>query len=264
MLRDFDGTTIAGPWTLHITDDTANGEGGALLRWSMSIALASEPEGNLNYDGKLDATDIDILFANLGSPDSAFDLNRDGTADERDVRRLVEDLLGKRFGDVNLDQKIDIADVNVLITNFDPLGTNRDNVWAEGDFDGDGDIDLRDFQKIIVNFAPLGYPQLESVRSNRNAISIPADSDGWYTYFGVPEPNTSGTYFSRSDVMAQVEAALPDDVKTGRAEEKSTLIVVQDLQAVGTKRGQINSKWQKLKPFEHIASQGSLGARESF
>jgi len=73
LLGDFDGKDITGTWVLHVTDDTANGETGALLDWSLGIELATDPSGNLNHDSHLDATDIDMLFANLGSNDDTFD-----------------------------------------------------------------------------------------------------------------------------------------------------------------------------------------------
>ena len=105
----------------------------------------------------MDARDIDLLYANLGSSDPVFDLNGDGVADRQDVQRLVEDVLGRRFGDTDLDQKIDIQDVNAMITNFDPLGTDPHNGWARGDFDGDGDVDIADFNQLVRNYSPLGY-----------------------------------------------------------------------------------------------------------
>ena len=132
--------------------------GGALLGWSLEIDLAPQPVGNLNADSQVDVTDIDLLYANLGSSDPTYDLDGDGDADRQDVRHLVEDVMGKRFGDGNLDQKIDITDVNILLANFDPLGTNPLHGWAGGDFDGDGDVDIADFNQLARNYAPGGYP----------------------------------------------------------------------------------------------------------
>ena len=101
LLRDFHGKSITGTWLLHITDDTANGARGVLLHWSLDIELVPDPEGNLNFGGRVDATDIDMLFANLGSDDFTYDL--DGAANSEDVNRLVLNIMGKRFYDVDLE-----------------------------------------------------------------------------------------------------------------------------------------------------------------
>ena len=157
-LSDFRDTNAMGTWTLDITDVAANGVSGALLGWSLEIDPAPQPPGNLNSDSRVDQTDIDLLYANLGTLDPTFDLDADGDADREDVRHLVESVMGKRFGDANLDQKINVGDVNILATHFDPLGTNPHNGWARADFDGDGDVDIADFNQLVRNYAPGGYP----------------------------------------------------------------------------------------------------------
>ena len=187
-LSDLAGTNSQGTWTLEITDSVANAVGGALLRWSLEIDLAPEPLGNLNSDSHVDATDIDLLYANLGTVDPTYDLDGDGDADRQDVRQLVEEIMGRRFGDVNLDQKVDILDANIAAMNFDPLGTKPGNGWAQGDFDGDGDIDIRDFTQLVRNYAPLGYsPPREE---NYNLIIDPADIDLVHADFGNRELRT--------------------------------------------------------------------------
>ena len=177
MLSDFDGQPVKGTWTLHIADRIANAQRGALAHWSLEIELAPEFEGNLNHDSKLDATDIDLLYANLGSTDPTYDMDRDGDADRRDVKRLIEELLGKRFGDVNLDQRIDVEDANMMIANFDPLGTHPHNGWTRGDFNGDGDVDIGDFIQLARNYAPPGYapPSVPVAMSTRSLANRPSD-----------------------------------------------------------------------------------------
>ena len=115
------------------------------------------PAGNLNHDGQLDASDIDLLFANLGSGDSSFGVNHDGDVDMHDVDHFVLSVMGTRYGDVDLDMDVDIYDFNLLVRKFDPFGRDPAWGWGAGDFDGDGDVDIIDVNKIVVNFAPLGY-----------------------------------------------------------------------------------------------------------
>ena len=154
-LKDFAGKEINGTWSLKVTDDSLNRLKGALLDWSLDIELA--PEGNLNYDSQLDATDIDLLFAKLGSADATYDLDNDGDADQMDVDHLVLTIMEKRYGDADLDQDVDITDFGRLVRHFDPLGWNGFASWSQGNFDGDNDVDINDFNQLATNFAPLGY-----------------------------------------------------------------------------------------------------------
>ncbi len=43
QLPSFVGDSITGPWKLHVSDDTANGEDGSLVPWSLNVDLASDP-----------------------------------------------------------------------------------------------------------------------------------------------------------------------------------------------------------------------------
>ena len=179
FLSDFDGKDTSGTWTLHVTDDTANGQDGTLVRWSLQMELAPDPPGNLNHDGAVDATDIDLLFANFGSADPTFDVDVDGDVDRNDVDQLVLNVMGKRFGDSDLDQDVDITDFNTVVINYDPLGQNVLNSWSMGNLDGDGDIDVTDLLKLVTNFAPTGYtsasaPISSASDSSSSGVEIPA------------------------------------------------------------------------------------------
>ena len=157
LLRDFAGKGVTGRWALHITDDHVNDYVGALLNWSLDVELATDPPGNLNHDHYVDSMDIDMLFANLGSSDLTFDVNGDGYVDRQDVTHLLNNIMGKRIGDVDLDNDVDIFDFGFLVDNFDPLGQNALPGWLQGNFDGDDDVDIGDFNQLVRNFSPLGY-----------------------------------------------------------------------------------------------------------
>lgn len=163
LLRDFAGENIHGTWTLHVTDDVLNKDLGALLKWSLNVELGSEPEGNLNHDGQVDTMDIDLLFAKLGSDDPAYDMDDDGDVDRQDVDHLVRNILGKRFGDADLDGDVDIIDFNEAVINFDTFAQNAFYGWGQGNFDGDGDVDISDILQLVVNFSPLGYPPVNAL-----------------------------------------------------------------------------------------------------
>jgi hypothetical protein len=55
---------------------------------------------------------------------------------------------GPMFGDANGDGKVDIADLSVLLTDFDKTGM----AWAQGDFTGDGVAGIEDLGKLLTNF----------------------------------------------------------------------------------------------------------------
>ncbi|MCH2129306.1 MAG: lamin tail domain-containing protein [Pirellulaceae bacterium] len=154
----------------------ADGTGNSLNRFSVAVLgtddanwTAPSPSpglhqsgllADLNVDQTLSASDIDLLFANLGSNDSRYDLDIDGDADREDVDEFVENILATRFADTDLDQDIDIHDFNNLALGFDPWGQNAFNGWANGNFDGDNDVDIGDFRTLVLNFAPLGFSSL--------------------------------------------------------------------------------------------------------
>ena len=90
-----------------------------------------------------------MLYAALanGSSDPIFDLNDDGSLSRADVTFLVEDILGTRVGDANLDGGVDFDDFLLLAANFGLPGT-----WSTGDFDGDGTIQFADFLSLADSF----------------------------------------------------------------------------------------------------------------
>ena len=194
LLRDFQGKSLVGTWTLHVTDDTINGDTGTLVGTSLAIELAPVVTGNVTYDSQLDADDIDLLFAALGSADPVYDLDEDGDADDGDVDELVLNIMGKRYGDVDLDQDVDISDFRRLVRHFDPLGTNGFASWRWGNFDGDGNVDIDDFNQLALNFAPLGYP--DNLTVPNSVASVDA----------VEQPASRRTFPSRESVVARPAA----------------------------------------------------------
>jgi probable HAF family extracellular repeat protein len=58
-------------------------------------------------------------------------------------------LLNPRMsGDANLDGTVDIADLSIVLTNYDKTGMT----WTQGDFDGSGTVDINDLSKILTNY----------------------------------------------------------------------------------------------------------------
>ena len=69
--------------------------------------------GDLNHDGTLDVTDIDLLTATIlgGEMNLKFDLDKNGTVDGADRTIWVHDLRRTWFGDANLDGQFDSGDL---------------------------------------------------------------------------------------------------------------------------------------------------------
>lgn len=76
------------------------------------------------------------------------DINLDRTVNDLDIVDLIENVLGTRFGDDNLDGRADNIDCQELATNFGTPTTG----WSYGDFDGDGNVYFGDFVILSNNF----------------------------------------------------------------------------------------------------------------
>lgn len=109
----------------------------------------ASPAGNFDPDAAVDADDIDLLYDHIHSQVNhpVFDLTRDGSVNKADVDELVLNLLQTRFGDSDLDGKVDQVDFETFASNFGTEGG-----WRGGDFDGDGIISFADFTILANNY----------------------------------------------------------------------------------------------------------------
>ena len=121
--------------------------------------LSNMVPGDFNGDEQVDASDIDLLFAAIAASetDPRYDLNSDGQLDDEDATYLIEQILGTRRGDINLDNQVQFSDFVTFSTFFGAV----DIGWNEGDFNGDRMNTFADFVQLSVNFgfvAPQGLP----------------------------------------------------------------------------------------------------------
>ncbi len=115
-----------------------------------TVDFGNNRRGDFNGDNLLDAHDMDALWSAVrrGSDVGYFDLNGDGTLNQLDVTDLVEDLIGSRMGDVNLDGVVDGLDFNIWNDNrFSACNKS----WSDGDLSGDGKVDGSDFNVWLDN-----------------------------------------------------------------------------------------------------------------
>ena len=51
-------------------------------------------------------------------------------------------------GDANLDGRVDINDLTVVLANYNQAGM----VWSNGEFTGDGTVDINDLTIVLANY----------------------------------------------------------------------------------------------------------------
>ncbi len=108
--------------------------------------------GDFNQDQLVNRADVEVLYAAIAanSVDDKLDLTNDGIVNTIDVNFLVEELIGARPGDTNLDGFVDFADFLVLSANFGEV--RQDLEWFDGDLNGDRIISFADFLLLSASF----------------------------------------------------------------------------------------------------------------
>lgn len=160
-----DVTLGAGEVGVVYDEDSVNGAG--IFRY---VRLEDSPiedlPGDFDFNFQLNATDIDLLSAEIRTPQprSWFDLNNDQSVDDEDRQFWVESVVGTFFGDADLNGRVDFTDFVALSNNFGQQGG-----WMQGDFDGSRNVAFPDFVMLSSNFG-----------NAREALASQS----------VPEPNT--------------------------------------------------------------------------
>jgi probable HAF family extracellular repeat protein len=157
------GTTVdlntlinpASGWTLEKA--TAINDVGQIVGYGSRGAFLLSLLGDFTHQGVVNASDIDLLYANFtaktGTYNSLYDLTGDGVVDQADVTYLLQNVLNTNYGDANLDGKTDFVDFQTLLNHWQNSGAG----WAGGDFNGDGVVDFLDFQMILNYWNPAGW-----------------------------------------------------------------------------------------------------------
>ncbi|MHC4562949.1 MAG: DUF7901 domain-containing protein [Planctomycetota bacterium] len=111
--------------------------------------------GDFDGDDDLDADDIDLLCDHVGSPEVEYDLDGDGDVDEDDQLFLIENLIGTKRGDFNLDGIINATDLAIMKSNYGQCGVG----YAGGNANCTTCVDGTDLAIFKANFgfmAPSG------------------------------------------------------------------------------------------------------------
>ena len=121
--------------------------------------------GDLNIDGVVDVNDI-YAMRDAHQTTVPFTLNKFDLVDDdfivaehnvpgSDLDAYIIQGIGTRFGDSNLDKKVDATDYDQLIAGF--TGENGiSGDWSTGDTDFDLDVDGDDYFELLSNFGFLG------------------------------------------------------------------------------------------------------------
>lgn len=154
-------TALAGPNFHNVPLDTST-----IGMWGTGIRVVSDsggvqegtfektvlyrvvPQQDFDGDGMFTSADIHLLMAHLGSSEGLYDLNADGRVDGGDLDILLGEILGRVYGDWDLDGRVDWNDLITLSDNW----LREDAEWEGGDSNGDGLVNLEDFARVSENW----------------------------------------------------------------------------------------------------------------
>jgi autotransporter-associated beta strand protein len=180
----YTGTTVVNGGSLQLNLNAH----APILPGTASTSFADIKAGSLvlDYNGgsSVAATVLGILDAGYDLPTQFSDGQiRSSTANTAIGLGWKEDLVGQQvvvkrtyYGDVDLDGKVDVADLGVLATNWQGSGN-----WSAADFDYSGSINVNDLGRLASNWqAGVGNPLGPDFASAAAALGLPSSA--------VPEP----------------------------------------------------------------------------
>lgn len=203
--------TLTWDYSALVDGNPGNGEIASSANWIELILATNGDHGNFYFDnarltsphapgdfngnGSLDATDIDALFhatAGANTPATAqYDVNSDGTvtpaqgAAGSDADYWVTTLKGTRYGDANLDKKVNFADLVVLAQHYNQASGAT---WDLGSFNGDGKVNFADLVLLAQNYNFNGASAAQLAALEASNPSFAADWALAQSF--VPEPTS--------------------------------------------------------------------------
>ena len=140
-----------------VEDNTHSINGDVKRLYIPALLLATEltvlPNlvGDFDDDDDVDTDDICLLQQEIfiEGTDLTFDVDANGVVEFEDLELMIEVILMTRFGDANLDLKVDAQDLNINGLNWQ----QSPRCWKEGNFSVDDTIvDAQDLNKIGLNW----------------------------------------------------------------------------------------------------------------
>ena len=120
----------------------------------------TDPEATIWNYGDATATTLNAYAASLGASNLSgwYFTNADSINNNKEVvgygllngvGHCFALLMNNMSGDANGDNKVDINDLTIVLTNYN--GTTGMN-WSTGDFNGDGKVDINDLTIVLTNY----------------------------------------------------------------------------------------------------------------
>ncbi len=200
-----------------------------------SVNFGAVP-GDFNGDSVANATDINLLFAQMQAPipDLRFDLTGDGLVNENDRDEMVFGVLGTTYGD---------ADVNGTFNSQDfvdifQMGEYKDDIrgnstWEEGDWNGDGDFDELD---MLLAFASQGYayaarPAFTPQATRNDGVISALEADRVLNVEPVQAPTRRTSKREAVELLQPAEVLLDDVIAARPSEPRDWVFESEDLAA---------------------------------
>ncbi|MCA9216630.1 MAG: chitobiase/beta-hexosaminidase C-terminal domain-containing protein [Planctomycetales bacterium] len=148
------------PSASQITSDSLRVPGTQTLRlrvlngdeWSALENVEFQLAGDLDRNGTIEPSDVDVICFAIGQRDLDFDLDHDGDVDLRDLETFLASI-GSVIGDSNLDGTFDSTDF-VQVFQANVFEKDKIATWATGDWNCDGKFGSSDF---VYAFASGSY-----------------------------------------------------------------------------------------------------------
>jgi hypothetical protein len=163
--------------------------------WTRITLLCEGARGDFNNDGKVNATDIDLLSAAIKTPnpDSKFDLTGEGLVNSVDMDVLVKDILKTYYGDADLNRSVGVSDLSVLAAYYN---TASGASWANGDFDGNGAVGVSDLSILAANYNSGSASTVSWAEAYAQAFGTTSDAETSSDEATADEEDTGSTICS--------------------------------------------------------------------
>jgi hypothetical protein len=163
---------------IYSLDLTLDGGTGDLFKYNTGAPFVAVDTlaGDFNGDGKVNATDIDLLSAAIKTtnPDSKFDLTGEGSVNSADMDYLIKTILHTYYGDADLNGSVGVSDLSVLAAYYN---TASGASWANGDFDGNGAVGVSDLSILAANYNSGSASTISWAEAYAQAFGTTSDAE---------------------------------------------------------------------------------------
>ena len=146
--------------TIALVEDEI-GLGGSITYTDITLDVVGKVPGDVNLDGYVTQTDLDIATANLGSTDAHWGMGDvtgggvddwgglDGIVDAEDIAMITAAMGGGIEGDLNADGAVNSGDLDIVRANWGLVGASSP---IQGDANGDTYVNSGDLDVVRANW----------------------------------------------------------------------------------------------------------------